>query len=67
MSAIITRKGVKRPIGRKPSHIEDWLAANGHDEWWALVCPKCGKWVAGIDKLAPYHTEMNWCKRCDKT
>ncbi len=28
-------------------------------------CDKCGKWVDSIDRLAPYHMEANWCRRCE--
>lgn len=57
---------LKEPAGRKPPHIKAWLEVNGGECWPAVVCDKCGRWVAHIDRLAPYHTEANTCERCDK-
>ena len=54
-----------KPKGRVPNHVKGFLEANGDSCWPLLVCPKGGKWVDGIDHFAPYHNEMNYCKKCD--
>jgi predicted amidophosphoribosyltransferase len=55
----------RRPGGRMPNDVKAWLEV--HESWtgWEIaVCCGCGKWYNYMDHLAPYHTEMNWCKKC---
>lgn len=53
---------IKRPRGRIPKRTKAWLELN--PEYWELAVCKCGRWYRYMDKLAPYHVEMNWCDRC---
>lgn len=55
---------VRRPVGRVPSDVKSWLEV--HEPWtgWRIAVCRCGKWYSVMDHLAPYHTEMNWCKTC---
>ena len=57
------RRFVRRPRGRIPADTKAWLAVNGENFWKLAVC-KCGRWYHGMDHLAPYHTEKNWCPKC---
>lgn len=59
-------RNLKKPRGRKPRIIRIWLEVNGEECWPSVVCETCKGWVTSIDHLAPYHTEANWCERCDK-
>lgn len=55
----------RRPRGRIPSATKAWLAANEQDCGWQIAVCGCGGWYHKMDRLAPYHTEMNWCPKCD--
>ena len=55
---------VRRPIGRVPADVKAWLEVNESWTGWEIAVCDCGKWYHTMDYLAPYHTEMNWCKKC---
>jgi len=55
---------VRRPIGRVPADVKAWLEVNESWTGWEIAVCDCGKWYHTMDHLAPYHTEMNWCKKC---
>ena len=57
-------KPVKRPAGRVPNKVKAWLEVNEKFTGWKIAVCKCGKWYHSMDGLAPYYTEMNWCKKC---
>lgn len=54
----------KRPKGRVPNDVKAWLEANEKSCGWEIAVCTCGKWYHLMDHLAPYHTEMNFCKKC---
>lgn len=58
------QRSVRRPTGRIPRGTKMWLAVNEPDCGWKIAICKCGRWYNEMDHLAPYHTEMCWCKRC---
>lgn len=53
-----------KPRGPVPKRVKEWLEVNGNECWPCLVCDKCRRWVTSIDRLAPYHTELNLCRKC---
>lgn len=55
---------VRRPRGKIPSCTKEWLAVNEPDCGWEIAVCKCGGWYHEMDRLAPYHTELNWCPTC---
>jgi hypothetical protein len=55
---------VRRPVGRVPADTKEWLEVNESWTGWEIAVCDCGKWYHTMDHLAPYHTEMNWCKKC---
>ena len=60
----VVKRLVRRPIGRVPSDVKAWLEVNESWTGWEIAVCGCGKWYHLMDHLAPYHTEMNWCKKC---
>jgi hypothetical protein len=55
---------LKRPRGRIPVRTKAWLDSNKPDCLWKMAICHCGRWFHRMDRLAPYHTEMNWCPTC---
>lgn len=55
---------MKKPKGQMPTHVKQFAAANPDVDLVQFICPTCGKWFSTIDSLAPYHMELNYCKRC---
>lgn len=55
---------MRRPRGRIPADVKAWLEVNEHWTGWEIAVCNCGKWYGQMDPLAPYYTEMNWCKKC---
>ena len=58
------KNSVRRPIGRVPVAVKAWLEVNQSWTGWEIAACECGKWYHAMDHLAPYYTEMNWCKKC---
>ena len=55
---------MKRPPGRIPKETRAWLGVNQGIVGIEVAICDCGRWYHKMDHLAPYHTEMNWCKSC---
>lgn len=53
---------IQIPKGRIPRETKAWLKV--YPQYWGLAVCRCGKWYHEMDRLAPHHTEMNFCKDC---